>query len=301
MKNFINIAQLSKSAFEKLLANAQDFIDQKHKGQRLLKNKFVANLFFEPSTRTRCSFEIAAKKLGAEVINLNVRNSSTEKGETEIDTALNLQAMGVEIFIIRHRENEMVEKIADALGGNNTVINAGSGTLHHPSQAVSDMLTLRQCKTDLNHLTIAIIGDLFHSRVAHSDIAALQLLGVKEIRLIAPENLLAEEVSMKNIVTFTTPEEGLSNVDVIMSLRLQNERMLNNKILNISQFQQQYGLTMQRVKLAKPDVIVMHPGPINRGIEITDAVINSRHAVILQQVSNSIPSRMAILAATCTT
>jgi len=297
MQNFISISQLSKLDLEKLLVAAQSFINDANKSHLLLKDKFIANLFFEPSTRTRCSFEIAAKKLGANIINLNTEDSSAKKGETEIDTALYLQTMGVETFIIRHKENDVIMEVAQALGNDSVVVNAGGGMRDHPSQAVLDMLTIQQCKPHIDRLTVAIIGDMWHSRVAHSDIAALQLLDAKEIRLIAPKNLLPEKISSKNINIFTDVEAGLRNVDVIITLRLQNERLLKDEALDKKQFQQHYGLTMQRVNLAKPDVIIMHPGPMNRGVEITDEVVNSKHAVIFQQSYNGVPTRMAILTA----
>ena len=296
MQNFINIQQFSKTEFETLLTKTENFRTQNPTHNTLLQHKFIANIFFEPSTRTSCSFAISAQKLGANIINLNIKHSATKKGETELDTILTLQAMGVEAFVVRHKDDAMVAKIAEDLNGSSAVINAGSGTQQHPSQALLDMLTIQQHKHDFKHLTVAIIGDMFHSRVAHSDIAALQLLDAKEIRLIAPDSLLPEKIATKNIKTFTDLNTGLQDVDVIITLRMQHERAVEGKMPNSNTFQQQYGLTMEHLQLAKPDAIVMHPGPMNRGIEITDEVIASKQSVIWQQVTNGVMTRMAILA-----
>lgn len=295
MQNFINIAQFSQTDFLILLNQARQFLTFNTDNTAILENKFIANLFFEPSTRTLCSFEIAAKRLGANVINLNIEHSSTKKGETIVDTLLNLKAMGVQTFVIRHQAENLIDEIATAFDQKTAIINAGIGTQQHPSQALLDMLTIQQYKPDFSNLTVAIIGDIFHSRVAHSDIAALQLLNTKEIRLIAPKSLLPKKISAKNIVTFTEITNGLKNVDVIMTLRMQHERADANKMPSTEAFHQQYGLTMERLHLAKSDAIVMHPGPMNRGIEITDEVVASPQSVILQQPMMGIAARMAIL------
>ena len=294
MRHFIDIEQLSKNELLELLVESENYA--KKPITPILNNQFVANLFFEPSTRTRCSFEIASKRLGSNVINLDSHSSSSQKGETAIDTALNLQAMGADTFIIRHKENNMVAKIAHALGENCTVLNAGCGTSQHPSQAVLDMLTIQQIKKDFSALTVAIIGDMRHSRVAHSDIAALQILGVKEIRLIAPQYLLPEAINKTNITIVDDINAGLSDVDVIMTLRLQKERMQEELILKEDSFAQQYSLTTKRLRLAKPDAMVMHPGPINRGIEISSEVADGPQSAILQQTTNGVSTRMALLA-----
>ena len=294
MKNFIDITQFSRAELNNLLTRAQQFTETTTSS--LLGDRLIANLFFEPSTRTRCSFAIAAKKLGAHVIEFDIENSATQKGETDIDTLLNLQAMGVEAFVIRHQQNNMATKMAAALGKNSALINAGCGTQQHPSQALLDMLTIQQHKSIFDHLCVAIIGDIRHSRVAHSDIAALQLLNTGEIRLIGPDALLPENIAPKNIETFTNIEEGLQDVDVIITLRLQHERVADDRQHNVKSFQQQYRLTTARLQLAKQDAIVMHPGPMHRGVEISAEVINSQQAVILQQATNGVAARMAILA-----
>ncbi len=295
MQNFIDITQFSQTSLLALLAEAQRFLKFNVDNTSILKNKFIANLFFEPSTRTSCSFEIAAKRLGANIINLNTAHSSMQKGETVLDTILNLKAMGVQAFVIRHKKENLVDEIANKLDQQSAIINAGSGTQQHPSQALLDMLTIQQYKPDFSNLTVAIIGDMFHSRVAHSDITALQLLNTKEIRLIAPKSLLPENISQKNITTFTEIKSGLRNVDVIITLRMQHERAVAGKMPNIDTFHQQYGLTLERLQWAKSNAIVMHPGPINRGVELTDEVIASPQSVILQQPTMGVAVRMAIL------
>jgi aspartate carbamoyltransferase catalytic subunit len=294
MHHFINIEQLDQAELLSLLAEAECY--RQSIANTVLTEQFVANLFFEPSTRTRCSFEIAATRLGAKVINLDSHSSSSQKGETAIDTALNLQAMGVSTFVIRHKENDMVANIAIALGDSCTVLNAGCGTTQHPSQAVLDMLTIQQAKKDFTNLTVAIIGDMHHSRVAYSDIAALQILGVKDIRLIAPPALLPEAIDGSKLTIVDDINAGLSDVDVVMTLRLQKERMQDHIIPNDTEFFQQYGLTAERLQLAKPDAIVMHPGPMNRGVEICDVVADGPQSLILQQAANGVPARMALLA-----
>ncbi|MSP53497.1 MAG: aspartate carbamoyltransferase catalytic subunit [Gammaproteobacteria bacterium] len=295
-KHFIDITQLTKVELQNLIKQAQHFITPTGvKKSNLLQGKTIANLFFEPSTRTRCSFEMAAKALGAEVLNLEISNSSAIKGETELDTALNLQAMGVDAFVVRHKENGMVQKIADALGENCVVINAGNGTRQHPSQAVLDMLTISQKFRDFSPLIIAIMGDCHHSRVGYSDIFALHLLGVKEIRLLTHEKLLPNDLDKLPVIASTDITTGLKNVDIILTLRLQKERH-GEAFINEKNFLEQYGLTQERVALAKPDVLVMAPGPINRGVEIADIVADGAHSLILQQTKNGVPARMAIFA-----
>lgn len=293
MRHFIDIDQLSRAELEDLLASAHAFKGGVSKP--LLQGKFVANLFFEPSTRTRCSFEIAAKKLGADVINLDSHSSSHQKGETAIDTALNLKAMGVSIFIIRHKDNTMIETIADALGDDCAVINAGCGTKQHPSQALLDMFTINEHQQNFSDLTIAIIGDMHHSRVTHSDVAALQLLRVKKINLIAPENLLPHSINGSNVEKFTDLKAGLQNADVIITLRLQKERMANDHKLDEAAYIENFCLTPTNLTYAKPNAIVMHPGPMNRGIEISDAVADGIQSVILEQAANGVFARMALL------
>ena len=295
MRHFIDINQLDKDELLTFLATAQGFLnDNLTTVTTPLAGKVIATLFFEPSTRTRCSFEIAAVKLGAHVLNLDAGTSSLMKGETELDTVLNLEAMGVDGFIIRHKQNGLVEQIAKHVNPSTVIINAGCGTLQHPSQAILDMLTIQQTFPHWNEITVAIIGDLAHSRVAHSDIAALLTLGVKKISLIAPPELMPTITLPPSIRLTDSIEDGLTGADVVMTLRVQHERMTQNNI-NVSVFQKQYQLTESLLNIAAPNAIVMHPGPVNRGVEISDEVLTGQQSVILNQVRNGVAARMAIL------
>jgi aspartate carbamoyltransferase catalytic subunit len=293
MKNhLLDIKSLDKTQIIEILERAQNLIDDKGKlkANQDLQNKTVANLFFEPSTRTRNTFEIAAQKLGAKVINVDIKNSATNKGETLLDTMNNLKAMQIDAFIIRHKENKMPHFIAEQVVGVAT-INAGDGTNEHPTQALLDMLTIRQYKKSFANLSVAIVGDILHSRVAHSDIQALQKLGVTDIRLIAPKNLQSNH----KLKFFTDMNEGLKGVDVIMMLRLQKERIVEANIPDNTAYFKEFGLNDTRLAFAKKDAIVMHPGPINREVEITSNIADGEQSVILQQVTNGIAVRMAVL------
>jgi aspartate carbamoyltransferase catalytic subunit len=293
-KHLFSIQQLSSHDILHILATAKDF--QANIAKPLLQKKWVANLFFEPSTRTRCSFEMAAKQLGAEVLNIDIPYSSTQKGETILDTVKTLEAMGCVLFVVRHAENGMSQYIANHLK-TASVVNAGDGQNEHPTQALLDMLTISQYKPNFSELSVAIVGDIVHSRVARSDIFALQTLGVKQIRVIAPSTLLPDKdflMSHKgvSIQVFEDLYEGLQAVDVIMALRVQKERM--SDIFNMEAFSQTYCITEEALKQAKPNVIVMHPGPLNREVEVTSAVADGEHSVILQQVKNGVAVRMAV-------
>lgn len=259
-----------------------------------LKNKYIANLFFEPSTRTRNTFEIAAKRCGANVINIDLENSATKKNETLIDTMRTLEAMQINMFIIRHQVNGMPHQMAKQIN-NASIINAGDGTNAHPTQALLDMLTIVQYKKNIANLSVAIVGDILHSRVAHSDIYALQELGVSDIRLIAPDNLGQKNYQSNKITCTNNINIGLKDVDVIMILRLQKERMLVSNIPNEAEYFNNYGITEARVLLAKPGVIIMHPGPINREVEIASSVADGNKSLINKQVTNGIAIRMAIM------
>ncbi|CAG4884459.1 Aspartate carbamoyltransferase [Georgfuchsia toluolica] len=265
----------------------------------LMRGKSVFNLFFENSTRTRTTFEIAAKRLSADVINLNINSSSTAKGETLLDTVDNLTAMQADMFVVRHAESGAPHLIAQhlaATGGNHIhVVNAGDGRHAHPTQGLLDMYTIRHYKKDFSNLTVAIIGDILHSRVARSQILALTALGVPEIRVIAPKTLLPTGIERMGVRICNDMNEGLRGVDVVMTLRLQNERMQGALLPSPQEFFKVYGLTPERLALAKPDAIVMHPGPLNRGVEIDSAVADSRQAVILPQVTFGIAVRMAVM------
>jgi len=292
-KHFLSIKDLSKADIVQLLEIAENYLHQSKAPLNQFSGKWVANLFFEPSTRTRCSFEIAAKRLGTQVLNLNIDNSSSKKGEVIFDTFQNLEAMGCDAFVVRHAESGMVANIAEHLK-TASVINAGDGQNQHPTQALLDMLTIRQHKSDFSLLSVAIVGDVAHSRVAKSDIFALEKLGVRDIRIIAPSVLLPSQVETLPVKLFDNLSAGLRDVDVLITLRIQKERMLASETLDFQSYKN-YQITKASLAFAKPDVIVMHPGPLNREVEITSEVADGPHSVILQQVSNGVAVRMAVL------
>ncbi|GHT80608.1 aspartate carbamoyltransferase [Betaproteobacteria bacterium] len=265
----------------------------------LLRGKSIFNLFFENSTRTRTTFEIAAKRLSADVVNLNVSTSSTAKGESLLDTVDNLCAMQADMFVVRHAASGAPVLIAQHLQATGRdhihVINAGDGRHAHPTQGLLDMYTIRHFKGDFTQLTVAIIGDVLHSRVARSQIAALTALGVPEVRVIGPKTLLPTEIEKLGVRVFHDMSAGLRGVDVVMMLRLQNERMNGALLPTPQEYFKVWGLTSAKLALAKPDAIVMHPGPINRGVEIDSAVVDGAQAVILPQVTFGIAVRMAVM------
>lgn len=261
----------------------------------LLRGKSVFNLFFEPSTRTRTTFEIAAKRLSADVINLNMAVSSQTKGETLLDTVNNLSAMHADMFVVRHNQSGAAHLIARHVGPEVHVINAGDGWHAHPTQALLDMFTIRRYKQDFHTLRVAIIGDILHSRVARSQIHALTTLGVPEIRVIAPKTLLPAKVERLGVHVYHNMTQGLKDVDVLMMLRLQRERMESAHLPSTEEYFKYYGLTLEKLALAKPDAIVMHPGPMNRGVEIDSEVADGPQSVILPQVSFGIAVRMAVM------
>jgi len=261
----------------------------------LLHGKSVFNLFFENSTRTRTTFEIAAKRLSADVVNLNIGSSSTSKGETLLDTVDNLCAMHADMFVVRHSQSGAAHFIARHVAPEVHVINAGDGRHAHPTQALLDMYTIRNFKKEFHNLRVAIIGDVLHSRVARSQIHALSTLGVPEIRVIAPKTLLPKMVENLGVRVYHDMETGLQDVDVVMMLRLQNERMQGALLPSAQEYFKHYGLTQERLALAKEDAIVMHPGPMNRGVEIDSSVADGLHSVILPQVTFGIAVRMAVM------
>ncbi len=265
----------------------------------LLRGKSVFNLFFESSTRTRTTFEIAAKRLSADVINLNISTSSTSKGETLLDTVDNLSAMHADMFVVRHGSSGAPFLIAQHLDATRQehihVINAGDGRHAHPTQGLLDMYTIRHYKRDFANLTVAVVGDVLHSRVARSQIHALTTLGVPEVRVIGPKTLLPSSVDKLGVRVFHDMRAGLKDVDVVMMLRLQNERMQGALLPSSQEFFKYYGLTPDKLEFAKPEAIVMHPGPMNRGVEIDSAVADGAHAVILPQVTFGIAVRMAVM------
>lgn len=260
-----------------------------------LLGKTVVNLFFESSTRTRTTFEVAAKKLSADVLNLNVATSATNKGETLLDTVRTLQDMHADMFVVRHPDSGAAYFIARHVAPHVSVLNAGDGRHAHPTQALLDLYTIRRHKGDFTRLSVAIVGDILHSRVARSQIHALNLLNTAEVRVVAPATLLPKHVDTLGVQRFTDLNEGIRGVDVIMMLRLQNERMSGALLPSELEFFRTYGLSESRLALARPDVIVMHPGPINRGVEIESAVADGPHSLIDEQVSHGIAIRMAIM------
>lgn len=301
LKHFLTIEGLSKEILTEILDTAESFSNvstQQVKKVPLLRGKTIVNLFFENSTRTRTTFELAAKRLSADVLSINIAASATSKGESLLDTIRNLEAMHVDMFVVRHAISGAGHFIAQNTAPHISVINAGDGQHAHPTQAMLDMFTIRQYKKKFDHLKIAIIGDILHSRVARSQIRALNTLGVKEIRVIAPKTLLPQHVETLGVTVFNSVEQGLADSDVIIMLRLQKERMTSALLPSEREYFKCFGLTKQRLKLAKPDAIIMHPGPINRGVEIESSIADGPQSVILQQVTNGVGVRMAIMSLT---
>jgi aspartate carbamoyltransferase catalytic subunit len=302
LQHLLTIEGLPKSIINHILDTASSFVgisDREVKKVPLMRGKSVFNLFFENSTRTRTTFEIASKRLSADVINLNIAASSTSKGESLLDTIDNLAAMHADMFVVRHSQSGAPYLIAKHLNDTKQnhvhVVNAGDGRHAHPTQGLLDMYTIRHYKKDFTNLRVAIVGDILHSRVARSDIHALTTLGVPEVRAIGPHTLLPGGLEQMGVRVFTDIDEGLKDVDVIITLRLQNERMSGALLPSAGEYFKSYGLTPERLALARPDAIVMHPGPINRGVEIDSKVADGAQAVILPQVTFGIAVRMAVM------
>jgi aspartate carbamoyltransferase catalytic subunit len=302
LQHLLTIEGLPKAVITHILDTASSFVsvsDREVKKVPLMRGKSVFNLFFENSTRTRTTFEIASKRLSADVINLNISASSASKGESLLDTIDNLAAMHADMFVVRHSQSGapylIAKHLIDTKQPHVHVVNAGDGRHAHPTQGLLDMYTIRHYKKDFTKLTVAIVGDILHSRVARSDIHALTTLGVPEVRAIAPRTLLPGGLEQMGVRVFTDMNEGLKDVDVIIMLRLQNERMSGALLPSAQEFFKSYGLTPERLALAKPDAIVMHPGPMNRGVEIDSAVADGSQAVILPQVTFGIAVRMAVM------
>jgi aspartate carbamoyltransferase catalytic subunit len=298
LRHFLTTEGLPRELLTEILDTADSFVDmsaQQVKKVPLLRGKTVVNLFFEASTRTLSTFELAAKRLSADVLNLNISTSSTKKGETLKDTLMTLRAMHSDMFVVRHSDSGAAHFIASQVTPDVAVINAGDGRHAHPTQAMLDMLTIRRHKGDFAPLKVAIVGDILHSRVARSQIHALRTLGADEIRVIAPLTLLPRNIEAMGVKVFTDMACGLRDVDVVMMLRLQKERMQTALLPSEAEFYKLYGLTRDKLAFAKPDAIVMHPGPINRGVEIESAVADGDRSVILDQVTNGIAVRMAVM------
>ncbi len=306
LHHLLTLDGVSHATIVRLLDRAQQFVDGKE-APRALAGTAVCTLFFEPSTRTRLSFQRAAQRLGADVLNFDAATSSTTKGETARDTLKNIEAMGVRGFVIRHSQDGVLNELARHVHPDTRIVNAGDGRSAHPTQGLLDMLTLRQAKgDDFSRLKVAIVGDVLHSRVARSDLHALRTLGAGdgrsiEIRVCGPASLLPpvdDSGGMLHGCTVTHDfDEAIEGVDVLMMLRLQRERMEQGLVSSLDDYHRDYGLTEVRLGRAAPDAVVMHPGPINRGVEIDDTVADGPQSLILQQVANGVAVRMAVLEA----
>ena len=289
---------LPRDIITHILDTATQFVsvsDREVKKVPLLRGRSVFNLFFENSTRTRTTFDIAATRLSADVYTLDIARSSTAKGESLLDTIANLSAMAADIFVVRHSESGAPYLLAQHVAPHVHVVNAGDGRHAHPTQALLDMYTIRHYKRDFSNLRVAIVGDILHSRVARSDIHALLTLGAAEVRVVGPRTLLPDNFEAMGVRVFHKMEEGIKDCDVIIMLRLQNERMNGALLPSRREYFKCFGLTPEKLQLAKPDAIVMHPGPINRGVEIDSAVADGAQSVILPQVTFGIAVRMAVL------
>lgn len=296
LRHFLTTEGLSRDLMTQIMDRAEQFLgDDPRQLQKmpLLKGKSIVNLFFENSTRTRTTFEIAAKSLSADVVSLDISTSATAKGESLLDTLKNLEAMGADLFVVRHNQSGAPHFIAEHCTPNLAIVNAGDGLHAHPTQAMLDMFTIRQQKGDIANLKVAIIGDIRHSRVVRSQVHALAGLGCKDIRLIGPGTLLPREGLAGSL--HDDLRSGIQDADVVICLRLQKERMASALLPSEAEFHRDFGMTMQRLAWAAPDAIVMHPGPINRGVEIDSELADSERSVILQQVTNGIAVRMAVL------
>ncbi len=298
LQHLLTIEGLPREVLTHILDTATSFVGvtaREVKKVPLLRGKSVFNLFFEASTRTRTTFEIAAKRLSADVINLNIAVSSSTKGETLLDTVDNLSAMHADMFVVRHAQSGAPHLIASHVASHLHVINAGDGRHAHPTQGLLDLYTIRHFKKDFSRLSVAIVGDVLHSRVARSLIHALTVMGTPDLRIIGPMTLIPAGAEKLGVRVFYDLEQGLRDVDVVVMLRLQSERMRGALLPSAQEFFKYYGLTPEKLALAKPDAIVMHPGPLNRGVEIDSAVADGAHAVILSQVTFGIAVRMAVM------
>ncbi|HEU0305981.1 MAG TPA: aspartate carbamoyltransferase catalytic subunit [Lysobacter sp.] len=297
MKHLLTLDNLPRTELEAILDRAQTFADGGD-ARDALDGVAVCTLFFEPSTRTRLSFQLAAQRLGAHVLNFDASTSSTTKGETDLDTFKTIEAMGVRGFVIRHKADGAVAALAAAARPGVALLNAGDGRSAHPTQGLLDMLTLRQAKgKDFSQLKVLIVGDVKHSRVARSDLQALRALGTGEIRVCGPAALLPDDGTLQGCVVTQDFDAALEGVDAVMMLRIQRERMEDGLISSLDDYHRDFGLTTLRLRRAAPDAVVMHPGPMNRGVEITDEVADGPQSLVLRQVGNGVLVRMAVLEA----
>ena len=297
LQHLLTLEGMPRAQLVSLLDRAQQFVDHGDR-REALAGTAICTLFFEPSTRTRLSFQLAAQRLGADVLNFDVSTSSTRKGETARDTLKTIEAMGVRGFVIRHHDDGAVAALAAAADPGTALVNAGDGRSAHPTQGLLDMLTLRQAKgDDFRRLKVLIVGDVLHSRVARSDLHALQALGTGEVRVCGPQSLLPDPATLSGCTVSHDLDAALEGVDAVMMLRLQRERMDDGLVESLDDYHRQYGLTASRLRRADPGAVVLHPGPINRGVEITDEVADGPQSRVLTQVSNGVATRMAVLEA----
>jgi aspartate carbamoyltransferase catalytic subunit len=303
LRHLLTLKGLDKSLLIELLDDSQRFVARRGEPaarSQSLKGLTVANLFFEPSTRTRASFDLAGKRLGADVLNLDVNTSSRKKGESILDTIYTLQAMQVDVMVVRDASAGVPAYIARHVDDYVSILNAGESDVSHPTQGLLDLLTIRQHKGGFEDLTVAIVGDIAHSRVARSAAEGLHTLGVGELRLTSPPALAPHADDMPYARLLDNLDEGLKDADVVMALRIQRERIGSlDGIPGIDEYFANYGISAQRMKIAKPDAIIMHPGPMNRGIEIESSLADSSASVITRQVANGVAVRMAVLERVC--
>lgn len=298
LKNLLYLKDLRKDEINQLLDLSDHYLNSKssHEFENLLKNQSIASLFFEPSTRTSASFQVAAKRLGAETIIIDEKKSSATKGETVLDTIRNLEAMGVRAFIIRTGDKDLFRPLINDVSPDTHIISAGESSISHPTQGLLDLLTIRQSKGAFEDLKVIIMGDISHSRVARSLVEGLDIMNTRNITLISPEEFKPEMSFFPSASYEEDPNKGLSDADVIVTLRVQKERIESSESnLSLEQYSDEYQLSEDKLELCKPDAIVMHPGPINRGIEISDQVADGKQSVILKQVENGVAMRMAVL------
>lgn len=297
MRHLLNLESLKKNEILTILEKADHFYQNSVSAdnKKILFNKTVINLFFENSTRTRSSFEIAAKRLGADVINFNIETSSAKKGESLLDTIDNLSAMDADLFIIRHPSSGAAEFLAKHLKTNASIINAGDGSHEHPSQGLLDLFAIQYYKKNFQNLKVAIVGDILHSRVARSLIHGLNILGTAETWVVGPKTLIPNNVERLGVKVSYDLDQAIKDADVIVMLRLQKERMTSVYLPSEAEYRHLYGIDSSKLKLAKKDVILMHPGPINRNVEITSEAADGPASIILKQVTYGVAVRMAIM------
>jgi len=299
LKHLLYLKDLDQETISQILDIAENFLKHNNNPEGyedILQNRTLANLFFEPSTRTRSTFEIASKKLGADVINIDEEHSSRTKGETLIDTIKTLEAMGISYFVIRNKEEGVFNKIKDSIEETTHLISAGESHISHPTQGLLDLVTIKRNKKDFTNIKVSILGDISHSRVTRSLYEGLRIMNAGKIMLVSPKEYKPDMLIFEEAEYTEDVNKGLKDADVVVTLRVQKERIKDKQLLlETEKYYKDYGLTTERIKNCKQDVIVMHPGPMNRGVEIQNEVADGPNSVIRQQVTNGIAARMAIL------